>query len=399
MKRLLLLLALTTSGLDSGRAATPAPDEPWAFSAPRTRLRQDLPGDATGPNVLGQETRAHYAAAVSALASNELNQAALHIRAALAQAPDHPQVLAFAGRIHTRQGNHGLAANVWRHLLALYPGSATVRAEWGATLLYTGKDEEARRAIAEALAASPGDLTARYYQGLVLVRDRAFDKAAENFIPLNGRQILQTIQRLQEDQGLITKLISSEGYRNLARAIMNAKTGSDTEAVLEAVRRELERLQPLMQAGNWSNAAPRLRAIYRAGARFPALEYDIGLCQYGLQPGPAPLDALEKLIVSPRGIGFRRLFTYLCFQAQDAERAERATAVFLQADSDPEAVLLRAAIRQGLNDEAGAWELLQALPATIRPALQPWFDQPFLYVQQLKNSPRFAPWLKPRKNE
>lgn len=399
MKRLVILLLLTVGHPGTSPATPPAPEQPWAFSAPLPRIRQQLPAGATGPNQLAQETRAHYEAAVRALTSNDLNRAALEIQAALVQAPDHADILAIAGRIYTRQGSHGLAANCWRQLLALYPGSATVRAEFGATLLYMGKDDEARRAITDALAASPGDLTARYYHGLLLVKDRSFEAAAMNFVPLNGWQVLQTITRLQEDRDLVVGLTSTEGYRNLARALLNAKTGEDTEAVLARVKQHLQDVQPLMQAGQWAEAAPHLRAAYQTGARFPALEYDLGICEYSIAPGPAPLDELEKLIVSPRGIGFRRLFTYLCFQAGDAARAERTTAAFLQADPDPEAVLLRAAIRQGLNDEAGAWDLLATLPAAVRPATRPWFEQRLAYIQQLKASARFATWIEPGKNE
>jgi thioredoxin-like negative regulator of GroEL len=399
MKRLCVLLLLAISHPGASQATAPVPEEPWAFSAPLPRIRQQMPAGATGPNLLGQDTRAHYEAALRALASNDLSRATLEIQSALVQAPDHPDILAIAGRIYTRQGSHGLAANCWRQLLALYPGSATVRAEYGATLLYMGKDTEARRAITEALAASPGDLTARYYQGLLLVKERAFEQAALNFVPLNGWQVLQAITRLQEDRERVIGLTSTEGYRNLARALLNAKTGDDTETVLARVKQHLQDVQPLMQAGQWAAAEPHLRAAYQAGARFPALEYDLGICRYSMTPGPAPLDELEKLIVSPRGIGFRRLFTYLCFQAGDAARAERATAGFLQADPDPEAILLRAAIRQGLNDEAGAWALLDTVPVAARSATRPWFEQRLAFIQQLKDSPRFAAWIDPRKNE
>jgi hypothetical protein len=161
-----------------------------------------------------------------------------------------------------------------------------VRAEYGATLLYMGKDAEARRAITEALAASPGDLTARYYQGLLLVKERAFEQAALNFVPLNGWQVLQTITRLQEDRELVVGLTSTEGYRNLARALLNAKTGDDTETVLARVKQHLQDVQPLMQAGQWAAAEPHLRAAYQTGARFPALEYDLGLCRYSMDAGP-----------------------------------------------------------------------------------------------------------------
>ena len=126
MKRLFILLLLAVSHPGAGQASTPVPEEPWAFSAPLPRIRQQLPAGGTGPNQLAQETRAHYEAAVRALASHDLNRAALEIQAALVQAPDHADILALAGRIYTRQGSHGLAANCWRQLLALYPGRSDV---------------------------------------------------------------------------------------------------------------------------------------------------------------------------------------------------------------------------------------------------------------------------------
>lgn len=373
--------------------------EPWAFTAPVPRTQQQAPSDSTAPVSLDQEARDAYAAAMQALASNEVSQAAVHIQQALVSAPDNTTILALAGRIFTRQGSFGLAANCWRQMLAAFPGSATLRAELGAALLYMGKEAEARGHVEAAMAASPGDLTARYYQGLLLVRDREFERAADNFAPLTGFQILQTIRRLQEDRELITTLSSSEGYRHMARAVMNAKTGADTEAVLDKVRQNLEALQPLMVAQDWTNAAPRLRAIYQAGARFPALEYDIGLCQYGINPGPKPLDALEKLIVSPRGLGFRRLFTYLCFQAGDAARAQRAVGDYLATQADEEALLLRAAILQGLQQEDAAWALLEGIPPSLRAATLPWFNRTFTDIQQLRQNPRFETWLNAGKSE
>ena len=372
-----------------------APDEPWAFTAPLPRARQQMPAESTASSSLDQEARLHYDAALKALASNDLNQAGVEIQQALVRAPDHSAVLSMAGRIYTRQRSFGLASTCWRRLLSAYPGSATVRAEWGATLLYMGQDDEARSQINAALEASPGDLTARYYQGMQLVKDREFQRAAENFAVLNGPQVLQTITRLQEARPLVVALSSTEGYRNLVRALLQAKTGDDTETVLAEVKRLLMELQPVMQAGQWAKAEPLLQALHKTGARFPALEYDLALCQYSLQPGPQLLDAMEELVVSPRGAGFRRLFVYLCLSAEEAARADRAAGETLKNDADPEALLLRAAIRQGLGDEEGAWALLDTVPPPRRAGTAAWFERPLPALRQLAQSPRFATWLKP----
>lgn len=372
-----------------------APDEPWAFTAPLPRARQQMPAESTASSSLDLEARQHYDAALKALASNDLNQAGMEIQQALIRAPDHSAVLSMAGRIYTRQRSFGLASTCWRRLLSAYPGSATLRAEWGATLLYMGRDEEARAQISAAIEASPGDLTARYYQGMRLVKDREFERAAENLSVLSGPQVLQTITRLQEDRPLVVALTSTEGYRNLARALLQAKTGDETEAVLAEVKRLLQELQPAMQAGQWAKAEPLLQAVHKAGARFPALEYDLALCQYSLQPAPQHLDTMEALVVSPRGAGFRRLFVYLCLSAREAARADRAAGETLKKEADPEALLLRAAIRQGLGDEEGAWALLETIPSAHRAGTAAWFKRDIPAIQQLGASPRFASWLKP----
>ncbi len=347
-----------------------------------------MPAESTASSSLDQEARLHYDAALKALTSNDLNQAGVEIQQALVRAPDHSAVLSMAGRIYTRQRSFGLASTCWRRLLSAYPGSATVRAEWGATLLYMGKDDEARSQINAALEASPGDLTARYYQGMQLVKDREFQRAAENFAVLNGPQVLQTITRLQEDRPLVVALSSTEGYRNLVRALLQAKTGDDTETVLAEVKRLLMELQPAMQAGQWAKAEPLLQALHKTGARFPALEYDLALCQYSLQPGPQPLDAMEALVVSPRGAGFRRLFVYLCLSAEEAARADRAAGESLKNDADPEALLLRAAIRQGLGDEAKALgPARRTVPSPPGRPPRPWFERRLAFIQQLAQSP------------
>lgn len=395
MKLLLSALALLLLTSNPARARPQGEDEPWAFTAPRPRAQQQLPAESTSSSTMDREARQHFDAALQALGSNNLDQAVVQIQEALVRAPDHSQVLSIAGRIYTLQRSFGLASTCWRRLLVAYPGSATVRAEWGATLLYMEKDEEARTQIEAALAASPGDLTARYYRGLLLVKDRDFERAAEHFAVLNGPQMLQTITRLKEDRPLVVALTSTEGYRNMVRALLQTKTGDDTEAVLAEVQRLLIEVQPAMQNGDWSRAEPLLSAIADKGARFPALDYDLALCRYSLNPGPATLDALEAVVSSPRGAAFRRFFAYLSLNARDAARADRAAGATLKNDTDPEALLLRAAIQQGLGNADAAWALLDTLPPAIRPGTASWFKRTIPAIQELGTSPRFAAWLKP----
>ncbi len=78
-------------------------------------------------------------------------------------------------------------------------------------------------------------------------------------------------------------------------------------------------------------------------------------------------------------------------------RADRAAGEILKNEADPEALLLRAAIRQGLGDEAGAWALLDTVPPPHRASTAAWFERPLPALRQLAQSPRFATWLKPEK--
>lgn len=396
MFRLLaFLLSLTTVQAD----LVTTTDEPWAFTAPRPRQALSPQGAAASPVGLDREARQHYEDALRSMSSNQLDQAAQNIQQALVLAPDHALVLSVAGRIFTRQRSFGLAANCWRQLLASYPGSANLRAELGGALLYMGKEKEARTAIGEAVAASPGDLTVRYYQALLSIKDRDLPAASATLGTLSGFQIGQTIVRLQEDRDLIVGLTSTEGYRLMARALLGSASNLEAERALPEVKRLLEQVQPAMQAGRWAEAAPILEALQKAGAGFPALDYDLGLCRYSLQPGPGPLDALEQFVTSPRGLGFRRLFAYLCLSARDAARADRSLGEAFRDQKDIEAVLLQAALRQGQDDEAGAWLVLEGIPPDQRAATQPWFQRDLPAVQALKNSDRFPAWLKPGKNE
>ncbi len=392
-----LLILLLTACLPAPpvRADAIGPgSEPWAFTAPQPRQQQSLESASVSPAGLDREARAYYEAAIALLASNQVDQAATEIRRALVLVPDHPGVVSFAGRIYTRQQSFGLAANCWRQLLAAYPGSASLRAELGGALLYMGKEKEARTELEAALAASPGDITVRYYQALLHVKEREFDQAGQMFMPLTGPQVLQTIRRLQEDRDLIIGLSSTEGYRNLARALLGSKTGLEVEKELDKVKRLLTEAQPFLQADQPAQALPVLEAIQQIGARFPALEYDIWMCRYQIKPGPEPLDALEQLAASPRGIGTRRLFTYLCLSANEADRAERAMGKFLEADPDIEATLLRAAIRQAQDDEAGAWAILNGIPFAVRQATIPWFQRNLPAIQALRASTSFETWPK-----
>lgn len=399
MKRMFSLLSLVLT-LTSVRADLVIPtDEPWAFTAPRPRQALSPQGAAASPSGLDREARRHYEDALRAMSSNQIDQAAASIQQALVLAPDHVLVLSIAGRIFTRQHSFGLAANCWRQLLDAYPGSANLRAELGGTLLYMGKEKEARAAIGEAVATSPGDLTVRYYQALLNIKDRDLPAASATLGTLSGFQVGQTIDRLLEDRDLVVGLTSTEGYRLMARALLGSPSNLEAERALPEVKRLLVQVQPAMQSGRWAEAAPIFEAMQKAGAGFPALEYDLGLCRYSLQPGTETLDALETLVVSPRGLGFRRLFAYLCLSIRDAVRAERALGEGFREQQDIEAVLLRAALRQGQGDEAGAWKELDEIPVEQRAATQPWFQRDLPAVQALKSSERFAAWLKPGKNE
>ena len=396
MKTLLLLLAcmLMVGALPARADLVQPSQEPWAFTAPMPRSQQSPQGVAATPASLDRDARQYFDAAMQSMVSNQLDQAALEIQKVLTLAPDHPSVLAIAGRIFARQRSFGLAANCWRQLLAAYPGQPTVRAELAATLLYMGKEKEARAELDQALGVAPGDITVRYYQGLFLVKERAFDQASEVFYSLTGPQVLQTLTRLQEDRDLIVALTSTEGYRNMARAVLGSKTGGEMEKEIGKVKQLLLEAQPYLMKSQYAEALPRLEAIYQTGARFPALEYDLGLCRYNQEPGPVHLDELEQLATSPRGVGIRRLFGYLCLNVNDAQRADRALRSILETERDPESLLLRAAIRQSLNDEPGAWALLSTIPPNYRPATLPWFERPVPAIQALKSSPTFASWLK-----
>jgi tetratricopeptide (TPR) repeat protein len=377
---------------------TPTPG-PWAFTAPSVRSEQLPQGTEISTVDLNREARAHVVAAQSALQSNRLDEAAREIQQALVEAPDHPTVLSLAGRIFTRQRSFGLAANCWRQLLSSFPGQFTLRAELGGTLLYMGREKEARAEIEEAVTRSPGDLTARYYRAMLAVYDRQQPQATDVFSVLNGSQILQTVIRLQEDRDLVIGLTSTEGYRSMARALLNSTTITDPVRTLAEARALLERLRPAMQANRWAEAAPLLESLRASGANYPALAFDLGLCRYWLNPGPATLDSLEALLTSPGGAAFVRYFAYLCLTVDEAARAERAVNETLKQQPDLESLLIQAAIRQGLHDEAGAWTLLLSIPAEQRPAVQSWFDRPAAPIQQLRTNAAFSSWLKPKPSD
>jgi len=314
--------------------------------------------------------------------------------AALAQAPDTPALLEFAGLLAAQTGDLPAAADFFRRWVAADPASASARLNLAMALIQTGD----LAAAGEVCAVAGGDLKLARLAGHIHQEQGRLAEAADAYESVvaaapDDFESWNNLGNVRLAQGQLEGAIAALGrainlrsdfipiYLNLSEALAQADRPEDRRALIsEAARRAPQDAKVQMELGmaeagtaNYPAAERALRNSIRLDPRSIAAYVELGMLLENMNK----LEALDALVVAAEenGVAGPEL-DFL--RASTLRRQGRFAEALILAEAAPPTVspVRRAHLLAELNDRLGraepafdAYREMNAAALATRPPL------------------------------
>jgi Tfp pilus assembly protein PilF len=202
---------------------------------------------APGAPLLAPKAQKEADSGLKALQENKLDDAQKHLDAAVALAPNHPDVLYLFGVLYVRRNDLPRAQQAFTKATQIDPKHARALAALGTVLSNQSKYAEALSPLGKALELNPQSWETRWTLAKACYYQRQYDRALKE----SQNALLASEGRAPEIELLVAQSLTSVGrYEDSAQALRNFLQNHPDNPQAPVARRWLDRLQ---QAGKIKN--------------------------------------------------------------------------------------------------------------------------------------------------